>query len=63
MEENKQNKLPPIIVNYIENVRNTKTPIFNREIYAQHLARIRDACDAEIRNFESEKARFKAARR
>lgn len=63
MDENKQNRLPPIIVNYIESVRNARTPLFNREIYVQHLVHIRDACEAEIRNFEVEKAKYKAARR
>lgn len=63
MNENNQNRLPPIIINYIDNVRDSRIPLFNREIYVQHLARIRDACDSEIRNFENEKAKFKAARR
>lgn len=63
MREESKNKLPPIIVDYIERLRNTKQSSFQRELYCSILENIRDACDIEIKKYNLEKSKNTTARR
>lgn len=51
MDESKNNKLPPIIVDYIEKVSNPHLSAFSKDIYVKNLERIRDACTKAIDSY------------
>lgn len=48
----KINKLPPIIVDYIEKLSAKNSSSFHREMYCQILEGVRDACDKAIRDYK-----------
>jgi hypothetical protein len=62
MDETKANKLPPIIVDFIEKMNNPNTATFTRDLYASNLEAIRDAADAALAHYASNRNR-KTARR
>jgi len=63
MDEAKQNKLPPIVVDYIEKMNNSNTPLFTRDLYASHLERIRDAATEALAQYAADRSLRKTARR
>ncbi len=63
MREESKNKLPPIVVDYIDRLRNSKQSSFQREMYCSILENIRDACDVEIRKYNLEKSKTTTERR
>lgn len=62
MEETKANKLPPIIVDFIEKMNNPNTPTFTRDLYASNLEAIRDAATDALATYAHNRSR-KTARR
>lgn len=62
MEETKQNKLPPIIVDFIQKLNDPNTSVFTRDLYASNLEAIRDAATAALELYTATRTR-KTARR
>lgn len=48
MTDVKQNKLPAIIVDYIDKIRNPNLPDHTKDFYIRNLEHIRDACSNAI---------------
>jgi hypothetical protein len=63
MDENRQNRLPAIIVDYISKLNDPTINIFTKEIYASHLQRVIEASTFAIQNFNATKHKKKAVRK
>ncbi len=62
MKEESRNKLPPIVVEYIDKLNNKNNSSFQREMYCSMLERIQQACFEEISKYKTENAK-KAAKK
>ena len=60
MKQENENRLPPIIVDYINKLRTESTNRHTKDVYCQILERVRDSCDKAIREYNG---KLKTARR
>jgi hypothetical protein len=47
----KEYALPPIIINWIENLHDQKLPLHIRDNYARMMSNVSDACITEVAKF------------
>jgi len=57
MKDETRNKLPPIVVEYIDKLNNKNNTPYQREMYCSMLERIQQACYEEIYKYKNENAK------
>jgi hypothetical protein len=62
-QDQRNNQLPPIIVQHIEKLNNKNQSSYQREMYCMILERVRDACSQAVNNYRLEAGVKKVARR
>lgn len=63
MSEDKNNKLPQLIVDMITKMNDPRTPLFTRDLYRMHLQNVVDASSAAIVQYDFDRSKRKVARK